>query len=393
MTEHSLPNRRILAIDVFRGLTILTMVFVNELAAIKNIPSWMTHMPADANAMTFVDLVFPAFLFIVGMSIPFSTQAKAAKGASSKRLLIDAAFRALGLIVIGLFMVNTIYGYDESKMLISMPLWTLLMYASVLLIWSHYPKHLSSVLVKGCKYLGILGLIVLAYIYEGPYGGMTPQWWGILGLIGWAFIFSVAVYLFTKQDVIKLIAASLAFVALYFVIEHLSGINGVLDRLVEDNRNHTHATIVLAGVVMSLIFYHAKLTDKKWFNYFAFVFVSGALTLLSWWHWPVSKIWATPSWAFMSIFFCALIFGAIYYIVELKAQTDWCKVFEPAANNPLLIYILPYILIAALQLLSIPARPEFMSSGVMGIVWSLGFAVMMMFAVTGLNKLGVRLKL
>lgn len=393
MTEHSLPNRRIMAIDVFRGLTILTMVFVNELAAIKNIPAWMTHMPADANAMTFVDLVFPAFLFIVGMSIPFSTQAKAAKGASSKRLLIDAAFRALGLIVIGLFMVNTIYGYDESKMPISMPLWTLLMYACVLLIWSYYPKHLSSVLVKGCKYLGILGLIVLAYFYDGPYGGMTLQWWGILGLIGWAFIFSVAVYLFTKQDVIKLIAASLAFVALFFVVEHLSGINGVLDRLVEDNRNHTHATIVLAGVVMSLIFYHDKLTSKKRFNYFAFVFVSGALTLLSWWHWPVSKIWATPSWAFMSIFFCALIFGAIYYIVELKAQTDWCKVFEPAANNPLLIYILPYILIAALQLLSIPARPEFMSSGVMGILWSLGFAVMMMFAVTGLNKLGVRLKL
>ena len=393
MTEHSLPNRRILAIDVFRGLTILTMVFVNELAAIKNILSWITHMPADANAMTFVDLVFPAFLFIVGMSIPFSTQAKAAKGASSKRLMIDAAFRALGLIVIGLFMVNTIYGYDESKMPISMPLWTLLMYACVLLIWSYYPKHLSSVLVKGCKYLGILGLIVLAYFYDGPYGGMTPQWWGILGLIGWAFIFSVAVYLFTKQDVIKLIAASLAFVALYFVIEHLSGINGVLDRLVEDNRNHTHATIVLAGVVMSVIFYHVKLTGKKWFNYFAFVLVSGALTLLSWWYWPVSKIWATPSWAFMSIFFCALIFGAIYYIVELKAQTDWCKVFEPAANNPLLIYILPYILIAALQLLSIPARPEFMGSGTMGIIWSLGFAVVMMFAVTGLNKLGVRLKL
>ena len=393
MTEHSLPNRRILAIDVFRGLTILTMVFVNELAAIKNIPAWMTHMPANANTMTFVDLVFPAFLFIVGMSIPFSTQAKAAKGASSKRLLIDAAFRALGLIVIGLFMVNTIYGYDESKMPISMPLWTLLMYACVLLIWSYYPKHLSSVLVKGCKYLGIFGLIVLAYIYDGPYGGMTPQWWGILGLIGWAFIFSVAVYLFTKQDVIKLIAGSLAFIALFFVVEHLSGINGVLDRIVEDNRNHTHATIVLAGVVMSLIFYHVKLTAKKWFNYFAFVLVSGALTLLSWWYWPVSKIWATPSWAFMSIFFCALIFGAIYYIVELKAQTDWCKVFEPAANNPLLIYILPYILIAALQLLSIPERPEFMSSGSMGILWSLGFAMVMMFAVTGLNKLGVRLKL
>jgi predicted acyltransferase len=48
------------------------MIFVNELAAVHDIPQWMKHMPRDADAMSFVDVVFPGFLFIVGMSIPFA---------------------------------------------------------------------------------------------------------------------------------------------------------------------------------------------------------------------------------------------------------------------------------------------------------------------------------
>ena len=45
---------------------------VNELAGVHDIPQWMRHMPKDADTMSFVDVVFPGFLFIVGMSIPFA---------------------------------------------------------------------------------------------------------------------------------------------------------------------------------------------------------------------------------------------------------------------------------------------------------------------------------
>ena len=72
--------KRILSIDVFRGFTIFMMVFVNDLAGVGNIPDWMKHMPADADAMTFVDVVFPAFLFIVGMAIPFAVKNRLEKG-------------------------------------------------------------------------------------------------------------------------------------------------------------------------------------------------------------------------------------------------------------------------------------------------------------------------
>ena len=72
MTIALLPRQRIVSIDAFRGLTILVMVFVNQLAGVSGVPQWARHMKADADAMSFVDVVFPAFLFIVGMSIPFA---------------------------------------------------------------------------------------------------------------------------------------------------------------------------------------------------------------------------------------------------------------------------------------------------------------------------------
>ena len=62
-------------------------------------------MPAHADAMSFVDMVFPAFLFIVGMSLPFALQARLQQ-AGRRGALLGAAERTRALIVIGLFMVN-----------------------------------------------------------------------------------------------------------------------------------------------------------------------------------------------------------------------------------------------------------------------------------------------
>lgn len=110
---NTLTTQRILSIDALRGITILVMIFVNELAGVRGIPTWMKHMPADADAMTFVDVVFPAFLFIVGMSIPFAINQRLKKGDSTLQLQAHIIFRTLGLIVLGVFMVNAEGGYNE----------------------------------------------------------------------------------------------------------------------------------------------------------------------------------------------------------------------------------------------------------------------------------------
>jgi predicted acyltransferase len=61
---------RLASIDIFRGLTMTLMILVNALAEIKGLPWWTYHMKADVDAMTYVDMVFPFFLFIVGLSMP-----------------------------------------------------------------------------------------------------------------------------------------------------------------------------------------------------------------------------------------------------------------------------------------------------------------------------------
>ena len=62
---------RIASVDALRGLTILLMIFVNDLGPAA--PSWMHHIqPPNADGMTLADVVFPAFLFIVGVSIPLA---------------------------------------------------------------------------------------------------------------------------------------------------------------------------------------------------------------------------------------------------------------------------------------------------------------------------------
>jgi heparan-alpha-glucosaminide N-acetyltransferase len=42
---NSLTTQRVLSIDAFRGIPILVMIFVNELAGVQGIPAWMKHMP------------------------------------------------------------------------------------------------------------------------------------------------------------------------------------------------------------------------------------------------------------------------------------------------------------------------------------------------------------
>lgn len=77
---------RVLSIDIFRGLTMLVMIFVNDLAGVQGLPWWNYHIPSGVNGMTYVDVVFPAFLFIVGMAIPLAVERRLEKDPSIWRL-------------------------------------------------------------------------------------------------------------------------------------------------------------------------------------------------------------------------------------------------------------------------------------------------------------------
>ena len=94
------PSRRILAVDALRGITIAFMIMVNNNASDRFAWPFMKH--ADWNGMTATDLVFPTFLFVVGVSIVFAFEARLSRGASRAKLAWQTVRRAATLFVFGL---------------------------------------------------------------------------------------------------------------------------------------------------------------------------------------------------------------------------------------------------------------------------------------------------
>ncbi len=98
MTEK--PNR-LLSLDVFRGMTIAAMILVNSPG---NETAYAQLEHAEWNGCTFTDLVFPFFLFAVGMSLVFSFTPRLEKGESSVALLKKILIRSAILFGLGLLL-------------------------------------------------------------------------------------------------------------------------------------------------------------------------------------------------------------------------------------------------------------------------------------------------
>lgn len=93
---------RLLSLDVFRGLTIAFMIIVNTAGTGAAVYPPLRH--AHWHGWTPTDVVFPSFVWIVGLTITLSLGSRLAKGASRGELLRAAARRALILFALGVFL-------------------------------------------------------------------------------------------------------------------------------------------------------------------------------------------------------------------------------------------------------------------------------------------------
>ncbi len=100
--------QRLQSLDVLRGLTVAFMIMVNNPGGEG---AWTEMRHADWNGFTATDLVFPTFVFAVGMSIVFSTRARLARCESPAKLAWHSLRRAAILFLLGIF-VNGFPHYD-----------------------------------------------------------------------------------------------------------------------------------------------------------------------------------------------------------------------------------------------------------------------------------------
>src|SRR3954454_4723256 len=102
----TVPVLRVASIDIVRALTMVLMIFVNDLGSLKNIPLWLEHVAPGVDGIGLADTVFPAFLFIVGLSLPFAADSRRAKGDTELQLVAHVLVRTIALLVMGVFLVN-----------------------------------------------------------------------------------------------------------------------------------------------------------------------------------------------------------------------------------------------------------------------------------------------
>jgi predicted acyltransferase len=92
------PGKRMLSLDVLRGVTIAFMIMVNNNGGPA---AWSQMKHAAWNGLTATDLVFPTFLFVVGVSIVMATRARLARGATRAELAWHTVYRAAILFLLG----------------------------------------------------------------------------------------------------------------------------------------------------------------------------------------------------------------------------------------------------------------------------------------------------
>src|SRR5271165_440493 len=97
----ALASSRLYSLDVFRGATIAAMILVNNPG--NDFPyTPLEH--AKWNGWTPTDLIFPFFLFIVGVSLSLSFRSRVLRGESKKTLLLHSLRRSVIIFLIGLFL-------------------------------------------------------------------------------------------------------------------------------------------------------------------------------------------------------------------------------------------------------------------------------------------------
>jgi predicted acyltransferase len=94
--------RRVLSVDLLRGITIAFMILVNDPGDWEQIFRQLDH--ADWNGWTLTDLVFPTFLFLIGASLIFSLSARVARGNCWKTLTGQILLRSVKIFLLGLML-------------------------------------------------------------------------------------------------------------------------------------------------------------------------------------------------------------------------------------------------------------------------------------------------
>lgn len=326
----TISNKRLLSLDVFRGITVAAMILVNNPGDWGKIYSPLRH--AEWNGCTPTDLVFPFFLFIVGVAIVYALQSKKEISANHNQLLLKALKRGCILFGLGLFLAL-------------------------------FPK----------------------FNFE------TVRIPGVLQRIG--IVYFICAVIFIKTGTKTQFYLMLGILLLYYILMNFVPVPGVgpanleketnlaawVDRLILTEQ-HTWksaktwdpegilstlpavATGLFGMLMGSILKSTVKSPEEKTSWLFSFGIIAYILGMAWGLFFPINKSLWTSSYVLYCGGLASMMLALFYWIIDVQGYKKWCGVFVAYGVNAITVFFLSAMISKAMGLIKVTKNGELISS-------------------------------
>ena len=301
---------RLTSLDVFRGATIAGMILVNNPGSWSYVYSQLRH--ADWHGWTFTDLIFPFFLFIVGVAIVFSFSRRVELGYSKVKLFWKVVRRSLILFALGLFL-NGFPTFDLSTIRIMGVLQRIAIcyfFASVIFLTSS---------LRGLVFWSV----VLLFVY-----------WGLMEFVP---VPGIGAGLYEKGKNFAAYVDSLILSGHMWSVTKTWDPEGIVSTI-------PAISTTLFGVLTG----HWLRSKRSEIEKSLWLFIMGNLGLFIgavWNSWlPINKNLWTSSYAVFTAGFALIVLGFCYYFVDVRGYKKFTYPFVVYGMNAITVFVLSGII-------------------------------------------------
>lgn len=306
MADPSTSNTRLVSLDVFRGLTIAGMVLVNNPGSWSHIYWPLEH--AEWNGWTPTDLIFPFFLFIVGVAIPLGLGRRVERGDKFRTLFLKIAYRTLIIFALGEFLAG-------------------------------FPRfHLSTIRIPG-----VLQRIAICYFFASLiYLKTRPRTQAIIALallVGYCLLMNyVPVPGHGSGDLSK-VGSLASFIDRSVLGPHIWKAGVVFDPEGLLSTMGALATTLFGVLTGNRLRCQTRSPIEK----VAGMFIAGACCVMIGWAWnpwfPINKSLWTSSYVFFTGGLALQLLALCYWLIDIKGYRAWAKPFVVFGVNAIVLFV------------------------------------------------------